>query len=71
MALGQPEPAYFHRGWFYFMNFGIEILVVYMYAIMRVDLRFWIPNGAKGPGSYGGTVGEKEGGSLAETSSEV
>jgi hypothetical protein len=33
-------------------NFGVEILTVYLYAIMRVDLRFHIPNGARGPGSY-------------------
>ncbi|OAG10137.1 uncharacterized protein CC84DRAFT_1084241 [Paraphaeosphaeria sporulosa] len=52
VALSQPEPARFYRGWFYFMNFGLEILIVYMYAVMRVDLRFHIPNGAKGPGSY-------------------
>lgn len=52
VSMREPEPARFHRGWFYFMNFGLEILIVYMYAIMRVDLRFWIPDGAKGPGSY-------------------
>lgn len=52
VPLSQPEPARFYRGWFYFMNFGLEVLIVYMYAIMRVDLRFHIPNGAKGPGSY-------------------
>lgn len=48
----EPKPARFYRGWFYFMNFRLEILIVYMYAIMRVDLRFWIPDRAKGPGSY-------------------
>ncbi|KAL5382838.1 hypothetical protein PMIN02_009832 [Paraphaeosphaeria minitans] len=56
----QPEPARFHRGWFYFMNFGLEILVLYLYAIMRVDLRFHIPDGAKGPGSYR-AAGKSEG----------
>ncbi|EUC39492.1 hypothetical protein COCMIDRAFT_41962 [Bipolaris oryzae ATCC 44560] len=52
VSMHEPEPARFYRGWFYFMNFGLEILIIYMYAIMRVDLRFWIPDGAKGPGSY-------------------
>jgi hypothetical protein len=33
-------------------NFGVEILTVYLYAIMRVDRRFHIPDGARGPGSY-------------------
>lgn len=73
VPLAGTEPAYYHRGWFYVMNFGIEILVVYFYAVMRVDLRFWVPNGAKGPGSYRGVevVKGKEEGSLAETESEV
>ncbi|KAF2121478.1 hypothetical protein BDV96DRAFT_564324 [Lophiotrema nucula] len=48
----QPMPAYFHKAAFYIFNFAVEILTVYLYAIIRVDLRFWIPNGAKGPGSY-------------------
>lgn len=48
----RPLPAYFHKVNFYIFNFALEILIVYMYAIMRVDLRFHIPNGAKGPGSY-------------------
>jgi hypothetical protein len=47
-----PMPAYFHKGAFYMINFGVEIIVVYMYAILRVDRRFHIPNGASGPGSY-------------------
>jgi hypothetical protein len=34
------------------MDFGLEIVIVFLYAIMRVDLRFHIPDGAKGPGSY-------------------
>ncbi|KAF2451363.1 hypothetical protein P171DRAFT_425870 [Karstenula rhodostoma CBS 690.94] len=63
VPLSQPEPARFHKGWFYFMDFGIEVLVVYMYAIMRVDLRFHVPDGAEGPGSYrvgGGSEGDVE-----------
>jgi len=48
----EPLPAYFSKACFYVFNFVVEILVVYMYAILRVDLRFHVPNGAKGPGSY-------------------
>jgi hypothetical protein len=55
-----PEPARFYRGWFYFMDFGLEIVIVFLYAIMRVDLRFHIPDGAKGPGSYASSVKSEE-----------
>ncbi|KAF2734927.1 hypothetical protein EJ04DRAFT_601850 [Polyplosphaeria fusca] len=48
----QPLPGYFSKACFYVFDFGMEILVVYLYGIMRVDLRFWTPDGAKGPGSY-------------------
>ncbi|KAH8800896.1 hypothetical protein F5884DRAFT_685378 [Xylogone sp. PMI_703] len=37
---------------FYTTGFLLEIMVVFTYAIMRVDLRFWVPNGCKGPGDY-------------------
>jgi hypothetical protein len=52
VPLSQPRPTYFSKACFYIFNFTVEILVVYLYAIIRVDRRFWIPNGAKGPGSY-------------------
>jgi hypothetical protein len=48
----QPLPGYFAKPCFYIFNFGVEILTVYLYAIVRVDLRFHVPDGAKGPGSY-------------------
>ncbi|KAH9864309.1 hypothetical protein J1614_010243 [Plenodomus biglobosus] len=48
----EPLPVYFHKALFYIINFTLEIAIVYFYALMRVDLRFHIPNGAKGPGSY-------------------
>lgn len=47
------HPAWYHsKAVFYCINFTIEIIVVALYALMRVDKRFIIPNGAKGPGSY-------------------
>jgi hypothetical protein len=48
----QPLPGYLAKGPFYIINFLIEFQTVIMYAILRVDQRYHIPNGAKGPGSY-------------------
>jgi hypothetical protein len=54
------NPAWYHsKAVFYIINFGIEITVVALYAIIRVDKRFHVPNGAKGPGDYTGTKAEK------------
>lgn len=50
------DPAWYHsQACFYIFNFGIEIIVVYLYVLVRVDRRFHIPNGSKGPGDYSGT----------------
>ncbi|KAI1624527.1 hypothetical protein EDD37DRAFT_416198 [Exophiala viscosa] len=47
------DPAWYDAKWcFYFFNFLLEIIVVYLYIILRVDLRFHIPDGSKGPGDY-------------------
>jgi hypothetical protein len=47
------DPAWYHAKWcFYFFNFVIEIIVIYLYLLVRVDRRFHIPNGSKGPGDY-------------------
>jgi hypothetical protein len=56
----QPMPQYFSKGAFYFVNFTVEILVVYLYALLRVDKRFHVPNGASGPGSYASVVEDVE-----------
>jgi hypothetical protein len=45
-------PWYLSRACFYVFNFTVEVCVVYMYALLRVDQRFHVPDGAKGPGSY-------------------
>jgi hypothetical protein len=52
VPMSKPLPPYFHKAAFYIFNFGVEIITVYLYATMRVDLRFHIPDGARGPGSY-------------------
>jgi hypothetical protein len=47
------DPAWYHsKECFYLFNFTIEIIVVYLYAIIRVDKRFHIPDGSHGPGDY-------------------
>lgn len=48
----QPLPSYLGKGPFYILNFLFEFQTVMMYAILRIDQRYHIPNGAKGPGSY-------------------
>lgn len=51
------NPAWYHsKACFYIFNFTIEWIVVALYAALRVDKRFIIPNGAHGPGAYSGKV---------------
>lgn len=58
------HPAWYHAKWcFYFFDFTTEIIVVYLYLLLRVDRRFHIPDGSKGPGDYvreDGTEKEKK-----------
>lgn len=55
-AQGRPisSPWYYSKACFYTFNFTTEILVVIFYAIIRVDLRFHVPNGSKKAGDYSG-----------------
>ena len=47
------HPAWYHAKWcFYFFDFTTEIIVIYLYLLLRVDRRFYIPDGSKGPGDY-------------------
>lgn len=47
------DPAWYHsRACYYCFNYVIEIIVSSLYAAVRFDRRFHIPNGAKGAGSY-------------------
>ena len=52
VPLRAPTPWYFSKAAFYCFNFTIEILVIILYAVGRIDRRFIIPNGAHGRGSY-------------------
>ena len=50
------NPAnYQNKACFYIFNFTVEILVVYLYVLVRVDKRFFVPNGSHGPGDYSRT----------------
>lgn len=45
-------PWYLSKASFYCFNFLTEIFVVVLFAAGRVDLRFFVPNGAKKTGDY-------------------
>jgi hypothetical protein len=47
------DPAWFHhKAAYYCVNFTIELIVVFTYALNRFDLRFHVPNGCNKPGDY-------------------
>ncbi|KAH6616719.1 hypothetical protein C7974DRAFT_50891 [Boeremia exigua] len=48
----QEPPWYYSKGCFYAFNFVTEIIVIIIYAVVRVDLRFHVPDGAKRAGDY-------------------
>lgn len=49
-------PWYDHKACFYIFNFGIDISVVALFLVARVDRRFWVPNGSSAVRHYRGTV---------------
>ena len=47
------DPAWYQsKACYWTFYFVIEIVVVYLYVIVRVDRRFHVPNGSKGYGDY-------------------
>lgn len=47
------NPAgYQSKACFYIFNFTIEITVILFYVVVRVDKRFYVPDGSHGPGDY-------------------
>lgn len=47
------EPAWWdHKAAFYCFNFGVDICILILLLVGRIDKRFHVPNGADGPGSY-------------------
>ena len=46
-------PPWYNAKWcFYFFNFTLEIIVIILFILLRIDLLFHIPNGSKGAYSY-------------------
>jgi hypothetical protein len=45
-------PWYFSKSCFYTFNFTTEIIIVIAYALLRIDLRFHVPDGSKHFGDY-------------------
>ena len=72
-ARNNPAP-YQNKACFYIFNFTVEILVIILYVALRVDKRFHVPNGSKGPGDYSGrnkeTKDKEEGGMGQHINSE-
>lgn len=61
------DPAwYHHKACFYIFNFGLEIVVAYMWLILRIDRRFHVPNGSSKVRTY-----SAETKSAAESTAEV
>lgn len=54
--LSDAKPWYFSKACFYVFDFTIEIIVVLMYLVVRVDRRFYVPDKTAGPGEYSGDV---------------
>ncbi|CAI7569091.1 unnamed protein product [Penicillium pancosmium] len=54
-------PWYDHKACFYVFDFGIDISVVALFLIARVDRRFWVPNGSSAVRHYRGTADEPKG----------
>ena len=45
-------PWYDSKAALYVIEFGFEIIVVYVLLVTRFDKRFWVPNGSTKPGDY-------------------
>lgn len=47
------SPAWYDsKAVFWIFYFTVEAIVIYSYALLRVDRRFHVPNGSSGPGHY-------------------
>ena len=47
------DPAgYQSKACFWIFNFVVEIIVILLYVVVRIDKRFWVPNHSKKPGDY-------------------
>lgn len=53
--VSHPAP-YQSKACFYIFYFSLEILVIYTYFAVRIDKRFYILDGSKGPGDYSKSI---------------
>lgn len=59
-SISDPGP-YQSKACFYIFYFTLEVLVIWTYLIARIDQRFHVPDGSRGPGDYSLSMGyEKE-----------
>lgn len=67
------NPAWFHhRAAYYCVNYGVELIVIFTYAIFRFDRRFWVPNGSSAPGDYSaGAFGDSRKAGVTDDEREV
>ncbi|KAK1834311.1 hypothetical protein QBC39DRAFT_398082 [Podospora conica] len=63
--LRAPETWYHSKPAYYLANFGVELAVVYLYALARFDKRFYVPDGSSAPGHYSCAAAAEYGGSAA------
>ena len=62
------SPWYDGKAPFYVIEFGFEIIVLYLLLLSRFEKRFWVPNGSKKPGDYSRI--DKDGSTARAMSSE-
>ena len=66
------NPAWYQsRACFYVFSFSVEVTVVWLYIISRIDKRFYVPDGSKGPGDYSGTGKSDEERQIEEITSGI
>ncbi|CAG8327916.1 unnamed protein product [Penicillium salamii] len=55
------NPAWYHsKACFYVFDFGIDVLVVAIFLVARVDQRFWVPNGSSKMHHYRGSQDDEK-----------
>lgn len=56
------DPAWYQsKACFWIFNFTLEVIVIVLYLVVRVDRRFHVPNNSHGPGDYSRNILEKQG----------
>ena len=66
------DPAWYQsKACFYIFNLTVEILVIFLYLVVRVDRRFWVPNGSRAAGDYSGQKGIEKATSITSGETHV